>query len=300
MKRQLFLAIFCLFLLSACQQDEEDLPDPFPSTFSLKEGVEFGTNLKTYEEIVALIELMVMEDVMEIRVPYTVNLLEEDLFFSYEFAYKYAYQNVNARFIEYTCNTSRYSVGYSIDETGRFHMILSRDDGEYSLEEILAQNQYYREQITVLTAELYDSGRLSDDLDEMGRIKVVYDFVLEYLEYDYDYKPISFTAYGAVTEQSVVCQGYVALFNSLLRELGFHVEGVIGTAFHNSEAHIWSKVKIGETWHFFDPTFGDRPTFSPEEGDLPYNYTYFDIEEDLLMRDRTTTNYLVNNATLVF
>lgn len=300
MKRVIFGFLLCCTLLTSCWQEEVFVPTPvFASTFTLKEGIELQSSPDTYEEILYMIERMVEEDVMEIKVPYHVNLLELDLFDAYEYAYSRAYQNINATHIEFTSNTSGYQIGYHISAEGAFYMTFSRSDKEYPMTEILEQNRVFTEEVDRLFQELIDTGRYSNEMSEMDRIKVLFDFTMEYLTYDFSFQPISFTAYGAVTVREVVCQGYVAFFNALLKKGGFEVEGVIGNCFITDEGHIWTRVKLGDVWYYFDPTYGDRPSFSPTEGELLYNYTYFDMSQETMLYDRTTTYYMVNSATLV-
>lgn len=299
--KSIFLSFFLLiFLLTACEEEEQVTASrPIAATFSLKEGLELPTAPDSYEEILDMIQTMVEEDVMEMEIPYHVNLVELELFEAYERAYGRAYQQINATHIEFTSNTSTYHIGYRITAEGDFFITFSRSDKEYTASEIAEQNAFFKEQTQLYFNELVASGRFSDQMSEMERIKVLFDFTMEELTYDFTLQPISFTAYGTVTTKEVVCQGYVALFNALLKLAGFEVEGVIGTAFEDDIGHIWTRVKLGENWHYFDPTYGDRPSFSPEEGDLLFNYTYFDMSDETMLYDRKTTHYLVNSETLV-
>lgn len=300
MKRMISGLFLSLTLLSACGQEMDLAPvKEFPSTFTLKEGLELETSPDTYEKILHTVETMVEGDVMEMRVPYHVNLVELDLFHAYEYAYNRAYQSVNATHIEYTSNTSAYQIGYSITAEGEFFITFSRSDKAYTMEEIGEQNRIFREEVDKIFLELESSGRFSYDMAPLDQIKVFFDFTMEYLSYDYSLQPLSFTAYGTVANQNVVCQGYVAMFNSLLKKAGFEVEGVIGESFVEKEGHIWSRVLLDGNWHYFDPTYADRPTFTQEHGELLFNYTYFDMSQETMLYDRTTTHYLVNSDTLV-
>lgn len=300
MYRLIFSAIICVFLITGCAPEELLPPVPdCPPTFTLKEGVELPTSPDTYDDILFTIQTMVEEDVMSMKVPYRVNLLELDLFSAYEFAYSRAYQHVNATHMEFTSNTSGYQIGYHITQLGEFNLTFQRSDSNYSLETIREQNDFFRQEVDRYFAELTESGRFSFELTEMEQIQVLFDFTMEQLTYDFSLQPISFTAYGAVANKEVVCQGYVALFNALLKKANFQAEGVIGTSFENNEGHIWTRVKLGDTWHYFDPTYADRPSYTLEDGELLYNYTYFDMSQDTMLYDRTTTHYLVNSDTLV-
>lgn len=310
----LLICVWLMCLVSGCGSTLEFLEHTFvplkkpelveiADTFTV-EGITFPTNPETYEDIVAMVETMVEEDILSITVPYRGDFMSPELYPSYEYAYEQAYVQVNTTHIEHTSNTSTYVIGYRTIASGEQFIFLTRSDKDFTNEEILMQNQVYREEIAKLTQELLDSGRVSKEMPELEQIKEVYLFVTEYLEYCYDYlnTPLAYTAYGAVTERKSVCQGYVALFNGLLKALGFEVEGEAGVVgiglYAMDEAHIWSRVKLGDTWHYFDPTFGDKSTFSSEKGDLSYNMDYFDIPYEAIVRDRSTNRYGVNNSTL--
>lgn len=294
------LFLLCTLLLSACEPSEI-IPEPlvaFPSTFQLTEDLTLPSAPDTFQEIIQVMENMVEHDVMSMEVPYPCNLIELGIYSSYEYAYRRAYQNVNATHIEYTSNTRQYLTGYRIDTQGNFFMTFSRQDPLYSQEDISHQNEFFRQEVQAIFQELQDQEIFSFQMPPLDQIKVLFDFTMSHLSYDYEIPEISFTAYGTVTVQKVVCQGYVALFNALLKLAGFQAEGVIGTATDNGEGHIWTRVLLDDGWHHFDPTFADRPTWTPDQGELLYNYVYFDMTEETMLYDRNITHYLVNNETL--
>lgn len=297
------LPFLALLMLVSCTPEaffEETVEaTPFPTTFTLKEGITFPSAPDTYEEILELMELMVVEDVMEMKIPYPVNLNQLEMFPAYEYAYQHAYQHINSTHIELTSNTPTYYTGYHINTEGDFYITFSRESKDYPLSEVYTQNDFFRAEVTRYFQEMLDSGVYSYDLSPIEQIKVLFDFTVGELSYDFSLQDISFLAYGAVTVKSVVCQGYVALFNALLKEAGFQAEGVIGYSTDNGEPHIWTKVLLDDNWHYFDPTYADRPTWTAEEGELLCNYTYFDMTEETMLYDRKTTRYSINNNTLV-
>lgn len=298
--KRIFILV-CILLLSACNSIELEAVQspPFPSSFSLKEGLDYATAPDSYEEILELMRIMVEEDIMEMKVPYPMNLLELDIYSAYEYAYQRAYQHINSTHIEYTSNTPTYYTGYYINEIGEFFMTFSRESPIYTLAEVQQQNDFFAEEVHRYFTELQETGVYTQEMEPMDQIKVLFDFTVGQLSYDFSLQDISFLAYGSVTVKSVVCQGYVALFNALLKLAGFQAEGVIGYSTDNGEPHIWTKIQLGDTWHYFDPTFADRPTWDAQEGELLCNYTYFDMSEETMLYDRSTTRYSVNNATLV-
>ncbi len=295
--------LLSLLLLTSCNTIDFIDVEPvskttFPSSFTLKEGISYPSAPDTYEEILELMRIMVEEDIMAMEVPYPVNLLELDIYSAYQYAYQHAYQHINSTHIEYTSNTPTYYTGYYINTEGAFYITFSRESPIYSLTEIQSQNDFFAEEVQRYFTELQETGVYTQEMEPMEQIKVLFDFTVEQLSYDFSLQDISFLAYGSVTVKSVVCQGYVALFNALLKLAGFDAEGVIGYSTDNGEPHIWTRVLLGDTWHYFDPTFADRPTWTADEGELLCNYTYFDMSDETMLYDRSTTRYSVNNATL--
>ncbi len=301
-----YVTLLCAFLLlTGC--DTEMIPTiasttttpSYSATFTLKEGLELPSAPNTYDEIRNLLITMVEEDVMSMEIPYPVNLLELGMQESYALAFNTAYQHVNATHIELTSNTGIYYTGYRRDENGNFFFCFSREHSSYTQEEVLAQNQFFREEITRIFQELQDNGTFTRDLEPLEQVRVLFEFTTDYLSYDYGLEDISFLAYGAVTKRHVVCQGYVALLNGLLKEADFQAEGVMGHSTDNGEGHIWTRVLLDDTWHYFDPTYADRPTWTAEKGEVLYNDTYFDMSQDTMLYDRTATRYAVSDETLV-
>lgn len=274
---------------------------PIASTFTV-EGVSFPTNPSTYEEIVSMLETMVEHHILEIDVPYAGDFMNGDLYGMYELAYGKAYTQVNITHIEYTCNTSRYLIGYRLTANGEHYIYMVLSDPDFTTDEILYQQRSFQEEVALLVDKMYDDGLLYEGQTEMEILQVLYQFVTDHLDYSYEIVPESFTGYAAVTSGRVVCQGYVALFNSLAKCLGFEAEGVAGVvgvgAYAMEEGHIWSRVKVGDEWLYFDPTFADRSSFSEESGDLSYNMEYFNMSYDDMIRDRTTTTFGFNDDVL--
>lgn len=269
---------------------------PIESTFTV-EGITFPTNPQTYADIREMVQTMVEEDIFAIEVPYRGDFMTQDLFrLGYQLAYDEAYNQVNSTHIEYTSNTSSYEIGYRVTPEGYHYIRLIRSDKEYTMEEILEQNAFFREEVERLVAELMIEGRLYGGQPLREQLEVLYQFVVEYLSYSSKITAISYTAYGAVAERETVCQGYVALFNSMAKKLGFEAEGVVGSV--QGEGHIWSRVMVEGQWIYCDPTFGDRYAFQDGE-DLPYNMKYFDMTEDAMIRDRETKRYGISDLVLV-
>ena len=91
------------------------------------------------------------------------------------------------------------------------------------------------------------------DGTESARIKAdaIHDYVVNSLEYDDSLDAVSYTAYGALTNNKAVCQGYSAVFNLLCK-----ASGVKSLAVAN-DGHMWNAVLVDGEILFYDTTYDD-------------------------------------------
>ena len=104
---------------------------------------------------------------------------------------------------------------------------------------------------------------LLDELDlyegtEYEKIKGVYDYICEYVDYDYnneyiDEHKLKYTAYAALTQKIAVCQGYASLYYRLMLELGIDCRYISGDA--SGESHGWNIVRLGAVYYNMDATW---------------------------------------------
>ena len=93
---------------------------------------------------------------------------------------------------------------------------------------------------------------------EYERIKASYDWVTEYVQYDFDnldeedYK-LKYTPYAAMIDNIAVCQGYAGLYYRLALELGIDCRYISGNA--DGERHGWNIVRLDGKYYNMDPTW---------------------------------------------
>ena len=93
---------------------------------------------------------------------------------------------------------------------------------------------------------------------EYERIKAAYDWVTEYVQYDFDnldeegYK-IKYTPYAALINRIAVCQGFAGLYYRLTLELGIDCRYITGDA--DGERHGWNIVRLDGKYYNMDPTW---------------------------------------------
>lgn len=72
----------------------------------------------------------------------------------------------------------------------------------------------------------------------------------------YDYSLQNYSAYNAIVQKSVVCQGFSSLTYKMLKELGVGVRYISGMG--NGGRHAWNIVRIGGKWYNIDNTWDEN------------------------------------------
>lgn len=79
----------------------------------------------------------------------------------------------------------------------------------------------------------------------------------------------AFTAYGALVEGDVVCEGYAHAMQYLLNQAGIPATVVIGYDAESGEPHMWNAVSLNGKQYYLDPTWNDN--------DSQIAYTFFNV-----------------------
>lgn len=145
----------------------------------------------------------------------------------------------------------------------------------------------------------------SEGLSNYEKLKHFHDRLIESCDYDLEEK-YQMYAYGALVLGRATCQGYANAFALLCSAAGIKNILVKGTA---GEAHMWNKVKLGESWYNVDVTWDD-PDKAGTPGLILYDYLLVP-DEDLSARklspslvehppaDSLANNYYNKNNLLV-
>lgn len=120
---------------------------------------------------------------------------------------------------------------------------------------------------------------LPGGLDTYGKIKFVYEYLIEQTEYELGCANSQNICSVFVNHKSV-CAGYTKATQYLLRELGIPATVVHGSV--NGEGHAWNLVWVDGSPYYLDTTWGDASyTVSGETPDFdaskvpPVSYDYF-------------------------
>ena len=97
------------------------------------------------------------------------------------------------------------------------------------------------------------------DKDDYTKVKAVHDYIVKNIKYDHSLQ--NYSAYDAIINKNVVCQGYATLTYKMLTELGVDCRYISGTS--NEGPHAWNIVKIGDVWYNLDNTWDASYTRGP-------------------------------------
>ena len=115
---------------------------------------------------------------------------------------------------------------------------------------------------------------ISSNLDELGKVYLIYQWVAKNIEYDYtSYKngiSPNCEPENVFSSKLTVCSGYSRLFTKLLKCLNFPEENIQNIIGHSkglgfniekeltdeNTDHEWNAVKIGDNWCLIDTTWG--------------------------------------------
>lgn len=105
---------------------------------------------------------------------------------------------------------------------------------------------------------------------EKEKIEAIYNYVVDYLEYDYEKAKTVEKGYipdiGEILDiKKGICFDYAALFASMLRVQNIPVELVMGYVQPEGIYHAWNQAYIDGAWYFFDTTFGPNDTHKSED-----------------------------------
>ncbi len=129
--------------------------------------------------------------------------------------------------------------------------------------------------------ELIAKNKIKADMTEKEKAKVLYDYICKICEYDENGKSDTrYLGYGAITDGKVVCQGYTALMNTMLKSVGIWCETVPGKVKdrRGTENHIWTRAMIDGEILYIDVTYGDTSIAAPEIS----NDEYFCVSKEKL------------------
>lgn len=123
---------------------------------------------------------------------------------------------------------------------------------------------------------------LPSDASDYQKVRRAYEYIIKNTDYNTDAEQNQ-NIQSVFLYHSSVCAGYAKAFQYLLNKAGISCAYVYGTIAGNQAAHAWNLVRIGDSYTYVDPTWGD-PTYGENAEDskrlsIIYDYLCLTTEE---------------------
>jgi hypothetical protein len=179
-------------------------------------------------------------------------------------------------YIKYQTGTRSYAISVGTSATVHDDMATLSITMKFNVEYFttLEQEQAVTEKLGEVMPELELDGK-----SRYEKIKTIHDWIVNHNEYDHvhvgdETYRTQYTAYGALIDQTSVCQGYAVLFYRMCLEAGIDVRVMAGIATTSSESgrHSWNIVRIDGKYYYVDTTWDDPTVASTGQGVLRWDY----------------------------
>lgn len=138
---------------------------------------------------------------------------------------------------------------------------------------------YAAEERSIKEAEIEQTitqvlGNMPTDLDEYGKMKYIYEYLVDSITYVKD-APDNQNIYSSLVLKQSVCAGYAKANQILLNRLGFFCTYVTGDATNEEgiSSHAWNIVKCNGNYYYTDVTWAD-PAENEERTDFTSSVIY--------------------------
>ena len=105
---------------------------------------------------------------------------------------------------------------------------------------------------------------MPQNLDEVGKVKYVNDYVVSHTAYNLDSEASPYTPYSILFNGEGVCEGYALTTLLLLDAAGIEARYISGEV--PSGLHAWNLVRVNNEWYHLDTTWNDPVPNQPGNG----------------------------------
>lgn len=153
---------------------------------------------------------------------------------------------------------------------------------------IKSKKTYTNEQIDYINNYIdeFINKNINDGMDNLTKIKLFHDYVINNTVYDEDNSNKIYNAYYLITTNKAICGGYSDIMSIYLNKLGIQNYKI------TSLNHVWNLVKVNDRWYHIDVTWDD-PVASDGKQYLIHNFFMISTKE-LLELDKVEHNFDAN------
>ena len=182
-----------------------------------------------------------------------------------------AVMNIALRAVKIYCEQGYNSVSCTYVEAGEITLTFSAS--QVSTEQVREYRQIALDAALAARQELYETGRLTEDMTEKEKAAVYFAWICDNCVYDAGAGDgsLSHIPYNLFQNGTAVCDGYTGAYNLFLK-----LEGIECMALSN-DSHIWTVAELDGNLVHIDTTWGDT-------GTQP-NYAYFAMSPEEAWRE---------------
>ncbi len=171
-----------------------------------------------------------------------------------------------------------YSFGYNVQGESTYVYMYS----QYSSEKVKSMQK----EIDTAVDDFFSD--IPAELSEYDREIFIHDKLLNSCVYadgvsTTDDNSTAFSIYGALIDNTAVCEGYSKSMQYLLRLVGIKSMSVNG--YSKNSLHEWCMVNIDDNWYHLDATWNDKDGAEGESGTVMH--TYFNASDSFISADHT-------------
>jgi hypothetical protein len=262
----------------------ENLKSPLAGTLDIN-GVKVSSNPTSISDFNSIIKSLSVDNNYSITIPYNVDLTESTIYNSIKESCIYAFEYNFSVYPEKYSFTPKVNLKRQIISNNNYSFKITLCNEFFNNSDLHNYVSSFNTVSNEIILNLTLSDKLNESMPTIEKVKVLFEYVVLNTEYDVSVTPnaLSYTGYGASNEHLAVCQGYTALFNNLCKNIGVTAEGVTGFIKRTGVEHMWTRLYIDDSWHYFDVTYADPIP----DVDGFCDFTYFDMSYEAIMADRT-------------